>query len=80
MKSQVRVSGAANTQSDGSTMEYRVEHPCWRVWDAVSAQLDCNGAELYGAEFKDCLSRPPSSAFVAEGSAVNVHRGVRPAS
>ncbi len=66
-----------NTQHDGSTMEYRVEHPRWRVWDAATTRLDCDGAELYGPQFKDCLSRPPSSAFLAEGSAVTVSRGVR---
>lgn len=65
-----------NTQRDGSTMEYRVEHPRWRVWDAASAQLDCDVAGIYGAQFTDCLSRPASSAFLAEGSAVTVSRGV----
>lgn len=66
-----------NAQRDGSTMEYRVEHPRWRVWRAESARLDCDAAELYGASFKDGLSQPPSSAFLAEGSAVTVYRGVR---
>ena len=66
-----------NRQRDGSTMEYRVEHPRWRVWTAVSAKLDCDVAGIYGAQFTDCLSRPASSAFLAEGSAVTVSRGVR---
>jgi uncharacterized protein len=66
-----------NTQRDGATMEYRVEHPRWRVWDAESARLDCDVAELYGAQFKDCLSCPPTSAFLAEGSTVTVYRGTR---
>jgi hypothetical protein len=66
-----------NTQRDGSTMEYRVEHPRWRVWDAAAAQLDCDVAGIYGAQFADCLSHSPSSAFLAEGSAVTVSRGVR---
>jgi hypothetical protein len=66
-----------NTQRDGSTMEYRVEHPRWRVWAAESARLDCEVAELYGPQFKDCLSHPPASAFLAEGSAVTVYRGTR---
>jgi uncharacterized protein len=66
-----------NTQRDGSTMEYRVEHPRWRVWAAEAARLDCEVAELYGTQFKESLSRPPTSAFLAEGSAVTVSRGVR---
>lgn len=66
-----------NRQRNGSTMEYRVEHPRWHVWAAESARLDCDVAGIYGAQFTDCLSRPPSSAFLAEGSAVTVSRGVR---
>ena len=66
-----------NRQRDGSTMEYRVEHPRWRVWAAESARLDCEVAQLYGPQFADALSRPPSSAFLAEGSTVTVSRGTR---
>lgn len=62
---------------DGGTMEYQVEHPPWRVWTATAAQFDCDVAALYGSEFAPFLTRPPSSAFVADGSAVTVRRGVR---
>lgn len=62
-------------QRDGTTLEYRVEHPRWGVWRASQAELDCDVAGLYGAEFAPYLSRPPSSAFLAEGSAVTVRRG-----
>ena len=66
-----------NAQRDGSTLEYRVEHPRWRVYDVADARLDCNVAGLYGEQFRECLSRKPSSAFLAEGSAVTVYQGVR---
>ncbi len=66
-----------NSQRDGSTMEYRVEHPSWRAYEVTEAKLDCAVAALYGERFCDCLSREPSSAFLAEGSAVTVYRGVR---
>jgi uncharacterized protein YqjF (DUF2071 family) len=66
-----------NRQRDGSTFEYRVEHPRWRTWSTESAQLDCDVEAIYGARFKDCLSRTPASAFLAEGSAVTVLRGIR---
>ena len=65
------------TQRDGSTVEYQVEHPRWRVWRASGAELDCDVSALYGAEFANFLRGAPSSAFVADGSAVTVHRGVR---
>jgi uncharacterized protein len=55
-----------------STREYRVEHPCWRIWRAADAELDCDVSELYGAQFVDALSAPPSSALIADGSAVVV--------
>ena len=63
-------------QGEHQTREYRVEHPRWRVTSAASAQLGCDVAELYGPQFVDCLTRPPASAFLAEGSDVTVYRGV----
>ena len=63
-------------QRDGSTLEYQVEHPRWKIWHALEAQLDCDVRGLYGAEFEALLAARPSSAFLAEGSAVRVHRGV----
>ena len=62
-------------QRNGSTLEYEVEHPPWRVWRARSAVLDCDVARLYGAEFEPFLGPAPSSAFVAEGSPIKVRWG-----
>jgi uncharacterized protein len=64
-------------QRDGSTMEYRVEHPRWRIWQVQQSILKCNITLLYGPEYEDALRNPSSSAFVAEGSPVVVHRGVK---
>lgn len=64
-------------QRDGSTLEYRVEHPRWRVWEAHEARLDCDVEELYGEQFVAALSGNPSSTFLAEGSAVSVSKGAR---
>jgi uncharacterized protein YqjF (DUF2071 family) len=65
-----------STQKDGTTLEYKVEHPRWRIWEAQDARLDCDAAKLYGAQFSEVLSRPPASGFLAEGSAVVVRKGV----
>ncbi|HTF90376.1 MAG TPA: DUF2071 domain-containing protein, partial [Planctomycetota bacterium] len=43
-------------QRDGSTLEYQVEHPRWRIWRAREAKLDCNVRELYGSEFEAALA------------------------
>jgi uncharacterized protein YqjF (DUF2071 family) len=64
-------------QRDGSTLEYQVEHPRWRIWEAQEAKLDCDVASLYGKQFAEVLSGQPASAFLAEGSAVTVRKGVR---
>ena len=64
-------------QRDGGTVEYRVEHPSWRVWSDTEAALDADVARLYGAEFAGPLAAPPSSAFVADGSPIVVRRARR---
>jgi uncharacterized protein YqjF (DUF2071 family) len=64
-------------QRDGSTVEYRVMHPSWRVWKAEQAGFSGEVASLYGPEFAEVLRRAPSSAFLAEGSPVTVLRGRR---
>ncbi len=65
------------SQPDGTTVEYRVDHPRWSVWRATTAALDCDVAALYGDRFRESLSAPPTTAFVADGSAVVVRRGRR---
>jgi uncharacterized protein len=64
-------------QRNGTTAEYQVEHPRWRVWETESASLHCDVTGLYGERFCKPLSGPPASAFLAEGSAVKVFKGVR---
>jgi uncharacterized protein YqjF (DUF2071 family) len=62
-------------QRDGSTFEYRVEHPHWRVWPASDARLDADVAALYGPEFDRLLGGDPSSVFVVDGSSIVVRGG-----
>lgn len=64
-------------QRDGGTLEYEVAHPRWRVQLAAHAELNADVREIYGADFAPCLSRTPTSACIADGSAVAVHKGVR---
>jgi uncharacterized protein YqjF (DUF2071 family) len=65
------------SQRDGSTVEYRVEHPQWNVWPASDHVASGDFAEFYGPEFAAALAGPPSSAFVADGSAVIVREGTQ---
>lgn len=64
-------------QRNGDTLEYRVEHPPWKVWNATAANFVGPAASLYGSVFGDVLAKGPRSAFVSTGSAVVVHRGLR---
>lgn len=64
-------------QPDGGTIEYRVEHPRWRVWQARDAAFECDVERVYGAQFVGALTAKPSSGFVAKGSAIVVRKGVK---
>jgi uncharacterized protein YqjF (DUF2071 family) len=60
-------------QRDGSTVEYRVAHPAWRVWSVRNPRVTGDMSQLYGEEFARVLNAPPASAFLADGSAVTVY-------
>jgi uncharacterized protein len=64
-------------QRDGGCVEYQVRHPPWRVWPAEEATFEGDMTKLYGTGLNAVLKNPPQSAFLAEGSAVSVHRGRR---
>ena len=60
----------------GQTIEYVVEHPTWRYWNALRARLDCRAAtlsRLWGDGFASYLESP-CSAYLVEGSGVGVRR------
>ena len=62
-------------QRDGGCLEYEVQHPPWRVWNAKRAGFSGDASTIYGAEFARILGREPDSAFMAKGSAVTVCKG-----
>jgi uncharacterized protein len=64
-------------QRDGTTVEYAVEHAPWQVWRCEAAAFAGQVGRLYGEPFVPCLTGPPQSAIVADGSAVIVRKGVR---
>jgi uncharacterized protein YqjF (DUF2071 family) len=61
----------------GHSMEYRVAHGRWRIWDIADASVRCDTASVYGPQFVHVLSAPPYSGMFADGSDVTVYRGVR---
>ncbi|WP_412061817.1 YqjF family protein [Rubrivirga sp. IMCC45206] len=64
-------------QRDGGTLEYRVEHPSWRLWDAHDAVFTGDASALYGPALAAVVAGPPRSAFLAVGSEVSVSPGRR---
>ena len=56
----------------GGCSEYRVEHPRWKVWNADKFEFNAEVAMLYGPQFVEPLSAAPRSAFIADGSAIQV--------
>ena len=55
------------------TSEYHVIHSSWNTHQVVTSEIRCNVAGLYGNAFKEYLSKPPVSVFMADGSAVSIH-------
>jgi uncharacterized protein YqjF (DUF2071 family) len=62
---------------DGRTREYRVLHEPWRAAPVGQIVWDCDPAATYQSPWTDYLSAQPSSAFLADGSTVQLFRGRR---
>ncbi len=62
-------------RKSGSTLEYHVTHSPWLVSVASEAFFAGNARELYGKELGVVLSNRPDSAYVANGSPVEVYAG-----
>lgn len=61
-------------QRNGSTVEYEVEHPKWRIWSASQVDVAGDLSVTYGRDFARVLAQPPVSAFLADGSPIAVGR------
>jgi hypothetical protein len=64
-------------QRDGTTVEYHVAHPIWRVGRMERGALEGHAPRAFGSKFAAVFADPPASAFFADGSAVSVHDPVR---
>lgn len=62
----------ANERRRTGCNEYRVEHPRWKVWNADTFEFRGDVAGLYGKQFVETLAAAPRSAFIAEGSPIQV--------
>jgi uncharacterized protein len=62
------------TARGARTSQYQVEHARWKLWRAESWKLQADVATLYGEQFVGPLSAQPISAFIADGSFVEVRQ------
>jgi len=59
------------------TNEYQVAHPRWAIYPVTECLIECDFGRLYGPAFANLGERRPQSAFLAEGSAVEVYQRKR---
>jgi len=59
-------------QRSGRTVEYRVRHPRWNVWEGATVEFQCDVASVYGDDWTDALAGAPCSAFVCDGAPVGI--------
>ncbi len=64
-------------QKSGRTLEYHVTHVPWSVQVASEARFEGDATALYGQDLAEILSRPPDSAYIAEGSPIEVLAGAQ---
>ena len=58
------------------TAEYEVTHPRWQVYHTKDYLIDVDFDGVYGAKFNFLKSEKPLSVFLAEGSAIQVKKGI----
>ncbi|HWC73334.1 MAG TPA: DUF2071 domain-containing protein [Gemmatimonadales bacterium] len=61
-----------NGEPRTDTLEYRVDHPPWRVWQARDTAVDYDAGSLCEMELAPQL-KAPISVLIADGSAVTIH-------
>jgi len=64
-------------QKSGAKQEYHVSHIPWSVSIANEAGFEGDVNALYGKDFAEVLRKPPDSAYIANGSSVDVNSGRR---
>jgi len=64
-------------QEAGDSLEYQVAHVPWNVWKVEVCAFEGDASSIYGQKLGAVLQRRPDSAFMADGSPVEVFAGER---
>ncbi|MCE9548203.1 MAG: DUF2071 domain-containing protein, partial [Planctomycetia bacterium] len=68
---------AYTARRDGTTWEYQVARPPWRIWPAAEVEFCGAMRAWYGSVLGEALAGPATSAFLVDGSGVAVYPGHR---
>jgi uncharacterized protein YqjF (DUF2071 family) len=60
-----------------SSLEYEVTHPRWEVYEVTQHEIDVDFGAVYGTEFSQLTTQPPTSVMLAEGSQITVENKKR---
>jgi hypothetical protein len=64
-------------QQGADSLEYQVAHVPWNVWKAEASAFEGDASSIYGQKLDAILQRRPDSAFIADGSPIEVFAGER---
>ena len=54
------------------TLEYRINHPSWKINQVIDHSIDCDFEKMYGTDFAFLNSQQADHVILAEGSDVSV--------
>jgi uncharacterized protein len=58
--------------NENETIEYKINHPSWKVNEVHNYTINCKFEEMYGETFGFLNHTKPTAVFIAEGSAIAV--------
>ncbi len=58
--------------NQNKTLEYRINHPSWKINQVIDHSIDCDFGKMYGPDFAFLNAQQPDNVILAEGSDVSV--------
>ena len=58
--------------NQNKTLEYRINHPSWKINQVIDHSIDCDFEKMYGSDFAFLNEQQPDNVILAEGSDVSV--------
>ena len=58
--------------NENHSIEYKINHPSWKINKINNYEIECNFSEFYGENFGVLNSTKPHSVMLAEGSDVSI--------